>query len=144
MSAPDLLIGLWHILHWHEIYEDGRIHTPFGTALRGFLRYTADGHMMCVITKPTRARFATDHQYQATSAEKAQAYDDVFVYAGRFERADHIVTHYVDYALFPNWQHSTQQRHIVQLDATHLCLEADKRAADSAPHIVQIAWQRAL
>ena len=100
--AADLLVGLWHIVHWLEIYEDGRIIAPFGTALRGFLRYTPDGHMMCVISKPARARFASDQQYAATAQEKAQAYDDFFVYAGHYERADNFVVHHVDYALFPN------------------------------------------
>ena len=142
IAQPDLLVGQWHILHWHEIYEDGRISLPFGNALRGFLRYEHDGHMMCIISKPARAAFASNNQYEASAIEKARAYEDFFVYAGRYERDGNFLAHYVDFALFPNWQDTVQNRRIASLGPDHLCLEADKRGASVTPHIVQIAWQR--
>ena len=144
MHEADALIGLWHILHWQNIYDDGRTIAPFGNNLRGFLRYAPDGQMMCIIAKPARALFISDQQFEASLAEKAQAYDDFFVYAGRYERQDTMVVHHVDYALFPNWQNSTQHRRIAHLSADHLSLEADKRNDAVAPHIVQITWQRAV
>ena len=137
------LIGRWDIRSWHEIHKDGRSVAPFGERPTGFLRYEASGDMMCLITKPDRPPFCSARQFEASAAEKARAYDDFFVYAGSYEVSPEGLTHHVAFALFPNWERSTQIRRIAHLSAERLCLEADVRGVDLAPYLVRIEWEKA-
>ena len=136
------LIGRWDICSWQEFHEDGRVIAPFGESPRGFLRYEADGEMVCMIARPGRAPFASPRQFAATEAEKARAYDGFFVYAGTYAMLPGGVSHPVTFALFPNWEGLTQIRRIALLSAESLWLEADVRGECLSPHLVRIIWRR--
>ncbi len=116
---------------------------PFGHHPSGFLRYEPDGDMICIIAKPGRQPFRSSRQFEASEAEKARAYEGLFVYAGTYELSPGGVTHHVEFALFPNWENSVQARRIAHLGTGRLCLEADVRGKGLSPHLVRIEWRKA-
>ena len=80
----DKLQGRWNIVSWTQDYDDGRVMKPMGDALEGFILYAPDGTMCCFIARADRPKFPSGLQFQASEAEKAQAYDGLMSYGGRY------------------------------------------------------------
>lgn len=130
------LIGAWRLESWALVYEDGRPpEHPLGRDARGFILYTADGHMSATLARARRTPFAA-----GDAAEKAQAYDDAFAYAGRYVVRDEVAYHSIEVATNPALAGITSMRHIL-LDGNRLTLSGPDFSPE-APRFHRIIWRR--
>jgi len=131
------LIGAWRLESWSLVYEDGRpSEYPLGRDAQGFIMYTADGHMSAMLARSGRVPFAT-----GGVADKAQAYDDSFAYAGRFAIRDGAVFHSIEVATNPALAGVTSMRKI-SLTGDRLTLTGPD-FVPNVPRHQQIVWRRA-
>lgn len=142
MSNIDLT-GRWELVTFAQNYDDGRQVLPMGEAPQGIIQYTADGFMSCQITKADRSNFTTGGQWNASDAEKADAYNSMLSYAGRYEVEGHTVTHYVDLSLFPNWIGGQQKRQFKFDEQGQLSLTARLEENTSEARTALLLWKRA-
>ncbi len=134
-TATDL-VGGWRLESWALVYEDSRpSEYPLGRDATGYILYTPDGHMSATLARAKRQPFAT-----GDAAEKAQAYDDSFAYAGRYEVRDGVAYHAIEVATNPALAGITSQRHIL-LDGSRLTLSGPDFSPD-APRFHRIIWRR--
>ncbi len=135
LTAKDL-IGGWRLENWSLIYEDGRpAEYPLGRDAKGCILYTPDNHMSATLCRADRKPFATGN-----AVEKAQAYDDSFAYAGRYEVKGEVVFHIIEVATNPALIGVTSTR-TVQLDGNRLILVGPDFSPD-APRFHRIIWRR--
>ncbi|MFM9943471.1 MAG: lipocalin-like domain-containing protein [Hyphomicrobiaceae bacterium] len=135
VTARDL-IGGWQLESWSLVYEDGRpAEYPLGSNALGYILYTPDGHMSATLCRASRQPFATGN-----AAEKAQAYDDSFAYAGRYEVKGEAVFHAIEVATNPALIGITSTRN-VHLDGRRLILTGPDFSPDT-PRFHRIIWQR--
>lgn len=133
--------GRWKIQAWEQIFDDGRVTYPMGTELEGFMEYGTNG-MFCAITKKDRARFTTGGQWNASDAEKAQAYNTYLTYAGDWRIEGNVVTHAVKHCLFPNWVGGEQKRY-AELNGDLLSLTTHKlEAGTSEARVARLTFKR--
>eukprot|EP01031_Cornospumella_fuschlensis_P010372 gene10372-12714_t len=97
------LVGRWDIVSWEQRYDDGRLVLPMGERLEGFLLYSPEGSMTCLIARSERPKFPSGLQWEATEAEKAQAYEGILSYGGTYKVSGDTVEHHVSVSAFPNW-----------------------------------------
>lgn len=142
MSNMNALIGRWQIVSWEQQYADGRVELPMGEELEGFIDYSVEGDMVCMIARKNRARFVTGGQWNASDEEKARAYDAMLCYAGRFRCDGQIIVHMVDMSLFPNWKGGEQKREFAfQPDGT-LALIARLEQGTPEARVSRLVWRR--
>jgi hypothetical protein len=137
----DSIKGRWTILSWEQVYDDGRIVRPMGTELEGFIEYSDYG-MFCVVAKKDRAKFTTGGQWNASDAEKAEAYNSYLTYAGDYEVNGDTITHKVRYSIFPNWVGGSQLRN-AEFDGEVLTLTARLEEGTSEARTARLSWKRA-
>lgn len=142
MPAASDLVGLWDIVSWEQAYDDGRIQFPMGEALEGFIRYGEDGDMTCLIARADRSKFVSGGQWNASESEMAQAYRSMLAYAGRYDVADDVVTHYVELSLFPNWKGGQQKRRLEVCEDGTIVLEARLEEGTPEARTARLIWRR--
>lgn len=140
--TPEQLTGRWDIVSWLQLYEDGRRQAPLGENLEGFIRYMADGDMVCMIADASQPNFATGGQWNASEAERARAYSSMLAYAGKWRIEGETVIHAVEQSLFPNWKGGDQRRH-VRLEGETLFIEAHLEQGTPEARTAQLKWRRA-
>jgi Lipocalin-like domain len=130
------LLGAWTLESWSLVYEDGRPQEyPLGADARGLIMYTADGHVSATLMRAVRPK-----QAPASTEDKAQAYDESFAYAGRFEVKGGAVYHTIQIATNPALIGFTSTRHI-QLSAPRLVLSGPDFTSEYE-RTQRIAWVR--
>ncbi len=142
MSTETELIGKWTLLAWEQVYDDGRIEYPMGEKLEGFIRYSADGGMMCMLSRADRPAFVSGGQWSASAEEKAAAYDSMLCYAGRYQRDGDLISHHVEMSLFPNWKGGTQKRRVEKLAGSELVLIARLEEGSAEARTSRLIWRR--
>lgn len=90
----------------------GEVFLPWGRSVRGRLTYDRSGHVSLQLSKPDRARFASDDLEAGAPDEVQRAFDGYHAWFGRFALGDDgsTVTHYIESSLFPNWEGQEQTR----------------------------------
>lgn len=142
MEITNTLNGRWLIVSWEQLYADGRVERPMGEHLEGFIDYSSQGDMVCMISRQERARFVTGGQWNAADEEKARAYESMLSYAGRFRVEGQTIVHMVDMSLFPNWKGGEQKREIqFQPDGT-LALLARLEQGTPEERVARLVWRR--
>ncbi|RJF95767.1 lipocalin-like domain-containing protein [Noviherbaspirillum saxi] len=142
MSTTNELWGRWLVVSWEQQYADGRVERPMGDQLEGFIDYTSDGNMTCMISRKDRARFEKGGQWNAPDEEKARAYDSMLFYAGRYRVDGQTIVHMVDISLFPNWKGGEQKREFqFQPDGT-LALLARLEQGTPEARVSRLVWRR--
>lgn len=141
MSAQ-ALVGRWELVTFEQNYDDGRRVFPMGESPQGIIQYTEDGYMSCMISRANRQNFITGGQWNASDAEKAQAYNSMMSYAGRYQVENNTVTHFVDLSLFPNWIGGEQKRVFQFDDAGQLSLTARLEDNTSEARTALLLWKR--
>lgn len=140
--TPADIIGRWNIVSWLQLYDDGRRQAPLGENLEGFIRYVADGDMICMIANADLPQFTSGGQWNASEAERARAYSSMLAYAGKWRIEGNCVVHAVEQSLFPNWKGGDQRRE-VRLDGDILFIEAKLEQGTPEARTAQLKWQRA-
>jgi hypothetical protein len=140
--TPTDILGRWNIVSWEQHYDDGRIARPMGEALEGFIFYAPDGTMACFLAKMARTRFSSGLQWSATDAEKAQAYDSMLCYGGRFVARGDCVEHHVEVSSFPNWTGGVQKRSAAT-EGGELVISARLEEGTPQARTAVLRWRRA-
>jgi hypothetical protein len=106
------IVGTWELVSTVEYMTDGskRPYQDVGPNGKGFLIYTADGHMCAAGMNPDRP--AWDDPNKPTDAEKLRAMEGFFGYCGRYEIdiANQTIYHYPEVALEPGFVGTRQKR----------------------------------
>lgn len=136
------VVGRWDIVTFEQAYDDGRRVLPFGEHIEGFVRYVEDGDMIVFIARKERAHFVQGGQWNAPDAEKAAAYNSVLSYAGRWTLDGDVITHHVDFSVFPNWVGGVQKRKVRVLENGDIALEARLEADTSEARTARLVWRR--
>jgi Lipocalin-like domain len=140
--TPADITGRWDIVSWLQLYQDGRRQAPLGENLEGFIRYVADGDMICMIANADQPMFESGGQWNASEAERARAYSSMLAYAGKWRIEGESVIHAVEQSLFPGWKGGDQRRH-VRLDGDMLYIEAHLEQGTPEARTAQLKWRRA-
>ena len=131
------LSGAWRLESWSLIYADGRPpEYPLGRDAIGFILYTVDGHVSATLSRARRQPLTTND-----AAEKAQAFDDCFAYAGRYEVRGGCVLHSIAVSTNPALAGITSTRDIHR-EGDCLTLSGPDFSPDS-PRSHHIVWRRA-
>lgn len=141
LPLPDL-VGRWDVVAWEQVYDDGRRELPMGEQLEGFIRYLADGDMVCMISRGGRAPFTHGGQWHAPQADKAAAYQSMLSYAGRWRLDGDVITHHVQFSLFPNWVGSEQKRRVEPQPDGTLALTARLEENTPQARTARLVWRR--
>lgn len=135
------IVGTWELVSTLEYMTDGskRPYQEVGPNGKGFLIYTADGHMCAAGMNPDRP--AWHDLNKPTDAEKMRAMEGFFGYCGRYEIdiANHTIYHYPEVALDPNLV-GTKQKRPYKFDGEILTF-SDK---DATPGVERysISWKK--
>src|SRR5580704_2336902 len=107
-----LVIGTWELVSTEEHMTDGskRPYQDVGPRGKGYLMYTADGHMCAAGMNPDRPAWGDVNR--PTAAERLRAMEGFFGYCGRYkiDVANHVIYHYPEVALDPNFVGTEQKR----------------------------------
>lgn len=138
---PENFVGTWKLVDWRIEYSDGSVTRPFGEGAHGYIIYSADGTMTASIAKATRPPFGIANARNANAAQKIEAFDSYFHYAGPWRIEDDEVVHSVTMSLNPDMTGTEQRRLAVFDDADGLTLSAKEALKDGAcrHHILQ--WE---
>ena len=142
MVNTDALLGRWSIVSWEQCYDDGRVQLPMGAAPEGFIDYSAQGDMVCMISRADRAGFVKGGQWDAPDDEKAQAYNSMLAYGGRYRLEGGTVVHTVDFSLFPNWKGGEQKRELEFRDDGTIALLARLEQGTPQARVARLVWRR--
>lgn len=108
----DLFVGTWELVSTEDRMSDGsrRPYPVVGPRGKGYLMYTADGHMCAAGMNPDRPAWADVNK--PTDAEELRAMEGFFGYCGRYEidAASHVMYHYPEVALEPHLVGTRQKR----------------------------------
>jgi hypothetical protein len=143
VSLPKQFVGRWDLVSWEQRYDDGRVQLPMGEKPRGFILYTEEGDMVCMISRENRKRFEKGGQWDAPDEEKASAYNSMLSYAGRVSVEGDTITHGVEMSLFPNWEGGTQKRKFQLNPDGSLELTARLETGTPQARTAALVWRRA-
>ena len=141
-AFPAKLIGTWELVSAHEILTDGskRPYPDTGPHGKGFLMYTADGHMCAQLMNPDRPKWRDAGH--PTIEEKASAFDGFAAYCGKYEidEASKVIYHLPETAWSPAFVGTRQVRpYSLQGD---LLTFADKEADEPGIVSYSITWRK--
>jgi len=112
-SMQKAVIGTWKLVSTEEKLRDGntRPYRDIGVNAKGYLMYTADGHMCATLMKPGRPNWHGEIE-DSTDAEKISAASGYTTYCGTYkvDEKNHIMFHYPELSLYPNYIGSEQRR----------------------------------
>lgn len=145
-SIRDYFLGAWKLVSTETKYPDGHT-TPFielGPDARGFLMYTASGHMCAQLMKHGRKRWVDDST--PTESEAANALEGFVSYCGTFELRERTMVHRPETAASPNWEGTVQERpyHLVSENRFFFRGQQKEKQKDGTeiPITWTIAWER--
>jgi hypothetical protein len=140
-SVRARIVGTWELVSTTEYMADGskRPYQDVGPHGKGFLIYTADGHMCAAGMNPDRPAWKDVNK--PTDAEKLLAMDTFFSYCGRYEIdiSNRTIYHYPEVALEPGFV-GTKQKRPYKFDGEILTF-SDK---DTSPGVERyaISWKK--
>ncbi len=137
----DSLVGTWRLVSWEDRDAQGQVSWPVGQDAHGYIMYTAEGYMSVQIMMASRPLFAAGDLLSGSSAEQAGAAATYIAYAGRYERRENAVIHYVELSLFPNWV-GTQQERLLELSGDRLTLSTHPILLGGRQQEAHLIWER--
>lgn len=140
--SPDNFIGAWRLVDWRIEYSDGGVTRPFGEGATGYIIYSADGTMTASIARAGRPPFGITNARNASTEQKAAAFDSYFHYAGPWRIEGDEVVHAVTMSLNPDMTGTDQRRLAVFDSKGGLILSAHEalKSGLSRHHVLQ--WIR--
>lgn len=142
MSDQAKFVGAWRLVSIERRAADGEVDHPYGRTPRGYIIWTADGHMAVVLTHGIRPNFQSAEARGGTDAEKAAAFDGLFTYAGPYHVEGGAVHHRIEHCHFPNLQGQTQSR-FYTFAGSRVILKSAPTLAAGKDRVTTIVWERA-
>lgn len=109
--TPAQLVGTWRFVSSIYSMKNGKVADPrVGPNGKGFLIYSADGHMCADLMNPDRPQWK--HPSAPSLEEKASAVDGFIGYCGtwKLDAKQSVITHYPTVAWVPGFVGTTQSR----------------------------------
>ena len=138
-TAADF-IGTWRLLDYSLIHDDGVVEKPWGTDVRGYLLYSAEGYMSGNLGPARRRRGVIERIAPTARPRRNRRY---IAYTGRYSVQGDTVTHHVEASLFPLWVGRDEVRHYT-FDGDKLTLRTGPLKSGHHTLIAQLTWQRVL
>ena len=137
------LAGTWILKAAEVILADGThaIDPGLGKDAKGVLMIDADGQYSLQIFKPGRPKFASGDKKRGTPEEYESALLGISTHIGhiKMDTVNEILRFVIDYAAYPNWDHTTQIRQF-KLDGDELYYQLPANAG--AGMIAVSIWRR--
>jgi hypothetical protein len=142
VPVRDRFVGAWELVSTEYTMKDGskRPYSGVGANGKGYLMYTADGHMCAQLVSSNRILWKNPGR--PTAAEKIAAMDGLAAYCVQFEidESKHVVYHYPEVAWQPNFEGTKQPRpYIFEND---LLTFSDKEDEEPGAVRYTIIWRR--
>lgn len=102
MEEEASVLGTWRLKSFQELRGETMIDV-FGSSARGFITYGPEGYMSALIAGGDRKRFRGAWK-DIPPREKADSFDALVAYAGRYSFSGDRVTHHVEVSWIPNWE----------------------------------------
>ena len=137
-SEIEKLIGAWRLISWVELRAGGEVNYPLGADAVGQISYDASGRMSAQLMRPNQANFTSEDWREASTEEKAVAWNNYFGYFGSYtldEQAGTVV-HHIEGSWFPNLIGTYQIRHF-RFEGEQIVLDADTEWGQ-----VRIIWEK--
>lgn len=117
-TQAEALIGIWKLVSWQVVGEDGQPQSVFGSNPKGYLILTREGRSMALMTAENRKGGIGD-------VERAALHRSMLAYTGtyRIEGGDFVTT--VDVSWNEAWNGTEQRR--------HFRIEDDRLFIDTVP-----------
>jgi hypothetical protein len=151
MSTPanQWLVGTWKLVSATAIHPDGTIDFEvYGADPRGYITYTADGHMMVIFSRSDRLPLSRDIQSplsQEMSAvpmeELAQAFTGFSAYAGTYTLNGNTVSHHLEIASIPNRVGITLVRTLA-INDNRIKLRTPETITNGVAAVFELIWER--
>lgn len=148
-TAADF-VGTWRLLDYSFLHEDGTVEHPWGTAVRGYLLYSAEGYMSGNLSAANdwasrRERLAAAIKAHdgagALRLARRAGHRDYIAYTGRYTVEGDTVTHHVEASLFPNWVDRPEVRYY-KFEGNTLTLRTGPIRAGKDNIVAQLVWER--
>ena len=114
MSARSRLIGNWQLVSFTERRENGEHFDVFGPNPKGYISYLESGHMSVLFASAQRKPFKGAWE-GVSDRQKAENFDGIVAYSGRFIDHGDRVVHHVDVCWIPNWEGRDLERFLTFL-----------------------------
>jgi hypothetical protein len=141
-GTADRFIGTWQLVSTEYRMADGskRPYPDVGPHGKGYLIYTADGHMCAELMNPDRPAWKKDSA--PTPEEKISAFDGLAAYCGRFEidEAHGMMYHLPEVAWKPGFV-GTRQPRPFSFDGD-LLIFSDKETDEPGAVSYAITWRK--
>lgn len=148
-TATDF-VGTWRLLDYSFIHEDGVVEHPWGSEVRGYLLYSAEGYMSGNLGAaqdwPSRrarlksALMAHDGAGALRLARRS-GHREYIAYTGRYTVDGDTITHHVEASLFPNWVGRPELRYY-KFEGDTLTLRTGPVRSGKHTVIAQLVWER--
>jgi hypothetical protein len=140
---PEDLIGTWSLESFTAKGSNGAEGFPFGESPQGLLTYTASGHMVAVLMRSGRPKFASGDLRGGNPEEIKEAFEGFEAYAGPYELDEKsgTVTHHAQISRFPNWEGTAQVRY-AKLVGDELHLTTPPTPALGQDWVLTLSWRR--
>jgi hypothetical protein len=137
------LVGGWLLERWDYTIDGESRGYPMGEDAVGQILYTSDGRMAAILSMASRPLLTGDQFHKAPSEEREVAALTYVSYGGTYEVEGDVVTHHVEFALFPNWVGTDLVRRI-SYDADLLVLTGEPETSSTGKTVVnRLFWRRA-
>jgi len=143
VTLRDSLVGTWRLVSYEARHQAGDTIFPMGRDLKGYITYTADGHVSVQVMVPGRAGLASGDISRGTTEEWAEAAKGYFAYCGTYDvdETRRTVTHHVELSLVPNWVGQEQVRD-VHLQEGRLELSGPPTPILGDTRTAHLVWER--
>ena len=103
MSLRSRLIGHWQLVSFTERRENCEEFDVFGPNPKGYITYLESGHMSVLFASAQRKLFSGPWD-AVPDRQKAENYDGMVAYTGRYTDHGDRVVHHVEVCWIPNWE----------------------------------------
>ena len=114
MRVRSRLIGHWQVVSFTERRDNGEQFDVFGPNPKGHVTYLESGDMSVLFASVHRKRFSGPWE-AVSDRHKAENYDGMVAYAGRYTDHGDRVVHHVDVCWIPNWEGRDLERFLTFL-----------------------------
>lgn len=141
-QSKEALVGTWKLVSAVDTNEKGEKRDTFGSNPTGFLTYTADGHMMAIISNGGRKPLSIPDYIAAPVQERAEAFATFGAYAGTYTLEANRVIHHVQVSSLQNRVGTDLVRTIVALGNGRLTLRTPPTPRGGVMVTTELVWER--
>lgn len=135
-------VGTWRLVDYSFVHDDGVIEKPWGTDVRGYLLYSAEGYMSGNLGPARRRRGVIERAVDSIDAAARRRRNRRYIaYTGRYTVEGDTITHHVEASLFPHWVGRPEVRHF-HFAGDRLTLTTDPIKHGRHTVVAQLVWER--